>query len=291
MRYEGPIYRPPSEADGLLIQATVGCPHNKCTFCMVYKKGPKYRARPAEEVIADLKAARTVYGSRVRTIFFPAGNTIAAPVETLEAVFKAACSIFPELGRITVYGSSRYILEKGAEGLRRLSAAGLTRIHVGLESGNDAVLADIKKGATRADQIRAGQMLKAAGIENSSYVMLGIGGKSLSTAHAMDTASALNEIAPEYVRLRTFVPKEATPLLRRVQKGDFDMCGPHEILEETRRLVENLEITTSLRSDHYTNYINLSGELPEDKDGMLRQLDDALKRPESSFRPFFVGTQ
>lgn len=291
MRYEGPIYRPPSEADSLLIQATVGCPHNKCTFCMVYKKGPKYRVRPAEEVIADLKTARAAYGSRIRTIFFPAGNTIAAPVETLEAVFKAACGIFPELGRITVYGSSRYILEKGEEGLRRLSAAGLTRIHVGLESGNDAVLADIKKGAARADQIRAGQMLKAAGIENSSYVMLGIGGKSLSTAHAMDTASALNEIAPEYVRLRTFVPKEATPLLRRVQKGDFDMCGPHEILEETRHLVKNLEIATSLRSDHYTNYINLSGELPEDKDGMLRQLDDALKRPESSFRPFFVGTE
>ncbi|MBS3756187.1 MAG: radical SAM protein [Desulfobacterales bacterium] len=291
MRYEGPIYRPPSEADSLLIQATVGCPHNKCTFCMVYKKGPKYRVRPAEEVVADLKAARAAYGSRIRTIFFPAGNTIAAPVETLEAVFKAACRIFPELERITVYGSSRYILEKGEEGLRRLSAACLTRIHVGLESGNEAVLADIKKGAARADQIRAGQMLKAAGIENSSYVMLGIGGKNLSTAHATDTAAALNEIAPEYVRLRTFVPKKATPLLRRVEKGDFAMCGPHEILEETRRLVENLEIASSLRSDHYTNYINLSGELPEDKDRMRRQLDDALKRPESSFRPFFVGTQ
>ncbi|MFW6284133.1 MAG: radical SAM protein, partial [Desulfosalsimonas sp.] len=189
MRYEGPIYRPPSEADSLLIQATVGCPHNKCTFCMVYKKGPKYRVRPAEEVIEDLKAARSVHGSRVRTIFFPAGNTIAAPVETLEAVFKAACSIFPELRRITVYGSSRYILEKGEAGLGRLSAAGLTRIHVGLESGNEAVLADIKKGAARADQIRAAKMMKAAGIENSSYVMLGIGGKNLSTAHATDTAS------------------------------------------------------------------------------------------------------
>ncbi|MFW6080522.1 MAG: radical SAM protein, partial [Desulfosalsimonas sp.] len=208
-----------------------------------------------------------------------------------ESEFKAARSIFPELRRITVYGSSRYILEKGEKGLRRLSSAGLTRIHVGLESGNDKVLADIKKGASRADQIRAAQMLKSAGIENSSYVMLGIGGKSLTKAHAMDTASALNEIAPEYVRLRTFVPKEGTSLLRRVEKGHFDMCGPHQILQETRLLVENLKIASSLRSDHYTNYINLSGELPEDKDRLLRRLDDALKRPESSFRPFFVGTQ
>lgn len=258
---------------------------------MVYKKGPKYRVRPAEEVIEDLKAARAIYGSGIRTIFFPAGNTIAAPVETLEAVFKAACSIFPEVRRITVYGSSRYILEKGEQGLRRLSEAGLTRIHVGLESGNDEVLADIKKGVSRSDQIRAGQMLKAAGIENSSYVMLGIGGKDLSSAHARDTASALNEIVPEYVRLRTFVPKKATPLLRRVQKGEFDMCGPHEILKETKLLIENTGIATSIRSDHYTNYISLSGELPEDKDRLLRRIDDALKRPESSFRPFFVGTQ
>ena len=291
MRYEGPIYRPPSEADSLLIQATVGCPHNRCTFCMVYKKGPKYRVRPAAEVIEDLEAARSQYGSRIQTIFFPAGNTIAAPTDTLEAIFRAASRIFPEVRRMTVYGSSRYILEKGEKDLRRLAAAGLSRIHVGLESGSDAVLADIRKGATREEQIRAGRLLKKAGIENSSYVMLGIGARELSREHALETASALNEIAPEYVRLRTFVPKQGTPLLQKVEKGDFVMAGPHEVLSETRLLLENLETATSLRSDHYTNYVNLSGELPEDKPRLLHRIDDCLRRPEGSFRPLFVGTE
>lgn len=291
MRYEGPIYRPPSEAGSLLIQATVGCPHNRCAFCMVYKKGPKYRVRPAAEVIEDLEAARAQYGSRIQTIFFPAGNTIAAPTDTLEVIFRAASRIFPEVRRMTVYGSSRYILEKGEKDLRRLAAAGLSRIHVGLESGSDAVLADIRKGATREEQIRAGRLLKKAGIENSSYVMLGIGARALSREHALETASALNEIAPQYVRLRTFVPKQGTPLLRKVEKGDFVMAGPHEVLSETRLLLENLEAATSLRSDHYTNYVNLSGELPRDKTRLLGMIDDALKRPESRFRPFFVGTE
>lgn len=291
MRYEGPIYRPPSEADSLLIQATAGCPHNQCIFCMVYKKGPKYRVRPAAEVIEDLKIARAQYGSRIRTIFFPAGNTIAAPTETLEAILLAAHRIFPEVRRMTVYGSARYILEKGDADLRRLAEAGLSRVHVGLESGNDRILADIRKGANRIEQIRAGQMLKKAGIENSTYVMLGIGGKDLSESHALDTASALNHIEPRYVRLRTFVPKEGTPLLRKVQSGDFIMAGPHDVLRETRILVENLQAAVSLRSDHYTNYTNLSGELPDDKDRLLDCLDDALQRPESTFRPFFIGRE
>ncbi len=291
MRYEGPIYRPPSEAGSLLIQATVGCPHNQCTFCMVYKKGPKYRARPAAEVITDLEAARATYGSRVQTFFFPAGNTIAAPTDSLEQIFEAAGRIFPELRRLTVYGSAKYILAKGETDLRRLAAAGLTRVHVGLESGHDRILSDIRKGASRSEQIRAGQLLKTAGIENSTYVMLGIGGKFMSAAHALATATALNEILPEYVRLRTFVPKAGTPLLHKVKKGYFIMAGPHDILRETRLLLENLDAATSLRSDHYTNYIDLSGELPQDKDRLLRQIDEALERPENTFRPFFVGTE
>jgi radical SAM superfamily enzyme YgiQ (UPF0313 family) len=291
MRYEGPIYRPPSEADSLLIQVTAGCPHNQCSFCMVYKNGPQYRVRSATEVIEDLETAQAQCGSRVRTIFFPAGNSIAAPTEILEAILLAARRIFPEVHRMTVYGSARYILDKGVADLRRLGQAGLTRVHVGLESGNDRILADIRKGATRTEQIRAGRMLKKAGIENSTYVMLGIGGQDLSTSHALDTASALNDIEPDYVRLRTFVPKEGTLLLRKVQRGEFIMAGPHAVLKETRILVENIQAPVRLRSDHYTNYINLSGELPQDKEQLLGRIDDILKRPESDFRPFFIGRE
>ncbi|MBW2031534.1 MAG: radical SAM protein, partial [Deltaproteobacteria bacterium] len=164
MRYEGPIYRPPSEADSLLIQATVGCPHNKCTFCMVYKKGPPYRVRPVKEICDDIREARDIYGPHVRTLFFPAGNTIAMPTEDLAAICRFAREQFPSLERITVYGSSQYIARKGLRELRTLKESGLSRIHVGLESGDDEVLRRVKKGTTASEQVEAGRWVKKAGI-------------------------------------------------------------------------------------------------------------------------------
>ncbi len=275
----------------MLIQATAGCPHNRCTFCMVYKKGPGFKVRPASEIIEDLNAARAQLGDWSGTIFFPAGNTIAAPTDLLVEVFSAARRIFPKVKRMTVYGSARYVIEKKESGLRRLAEAGLTRVHLGLESGHDDVLFEIKKGVDRAGQIEAGRLLNKTGIENSVYVMLGIAGRALSREHAEATASALNRMAPRYVRLRTFVPKTGTPLLRKVEKGDFVMAGPHEVLREMKILLENLTVSTSLRSDHYTNYINLEGELPMDRQRLLREVDHALARDQSAFRPFFVGNQ
>ncbi|MBW1916829.1 MAG: radical SAM protein [Deltaproteobacteria bacterium] len=291
MRYEGPIYRPPSEADSLLIQATVGCPHNKCTFCMVYKNGVKYKVRPIEEIKADLEEARQVYGDRVETLFFPAGNTIAMPTAALTELCRHSYSIFPRLRRITVYGSSQFIYRKGIDQLRSLAEAGLKRIHVGLESGDDVILERIKKGSTAQQQIAAGQMLRAAGIEVSEYVMLGIGGKERTEAHARQTAAAINQIQPDFLRLRTFVPKINTPLLEDVLAGAFQMLGPHEVLLETMALIEGISVPTHVVSDHYTNYVNLTGRLPEDKDRLLATLRKALKLEESDFRPFFIGTQ
>ena len=163
MQYEGPIYRPPSEADSLLIQATVGCPHNRCTFCMVYKEGPPFKVRPVADICAEMDQAAESYGSLVRTLFFPAGNTIAMKTDQLAAVCRHANSVFPGLQRITVYGSSQYIHRKGAEEIRELAQAGLSRIHVGLESGDDVVLKRICKGTTRRQQIEAGRMVMEGG--------------------------------------------------------------------------------------------------------------------------------
>ena len=167
MDYQGIIIRPPSEADSLLIQATIGCPHNKCTFCMVYKKGPPYSVRPVEEIKEDLKTARRLRGGRVQTLFFPAGNTIAMPTAELAEVCRYARNLFPQLERITVYGSSRYVYRKGPEELQKLAEAGLSRIHVGLETGDDHILKAIKKGTTASEQIQAGLWIKEAGIELS----------------------------------------------------------------------------------------------------------------------------
>ena len=291
MRYEGPIYRPPSEADSLLIQATVGCPHNKCTFCMVYRNGPRYKVRDVKDITADISQARDRYGDRVRTLFFPAGNTIAMKTDDLCKILAFAKRTFPALQRITVYGSSQYIHKKGLKGLRRLADAGLSRIHVGLESGDDVILKRIKKGTTGKEQIEAGRWTMDAGIELSLYVILGIGGKERTVSHATETAGVLNEIGPNFIRLRTFVPKINTPLLADVQSGSFQMLGPHEVLKETAMLIKGIHTSSYLTSDHYTNYINLEGKLPEEKKRLLGKIDAALKQDEDSFRPFFIGME
>ncbi len=291
MNFEGPIYRPPSEAHSLLIQATIGCPHNRCTFCMVYKKGPRYRVRPVADIIADLDDARRRHGRGVRRLFFPAGNTIAMPTADLCLICAHAHRIFPRLERITVYGSSQYIHQKGPDQIKRLADAGLSRIHVGLESGDDVILRMIKKGTTSAQQVAAGQWVMAAGIELSLYVILGIGGTDRTRFHATRTADTLNRIDPDFIRLRTFVPKIHTPILKMVQSGTFRMLGPHGVLKETATMVRLLDVTSQLTSDHYTNYIDLHGRLPGCRNQLLAQIDAALQRPESDFRPFFVGDQ
>ena len=291
MRYEGPIYRPPSEADSLLIQATVGCPHNKCTFCTIYKNGTRFKIRPVKDIMADMDSAAQVYGQNVKTLFFPAGNTIAMKTDDLADICLYARNVFPDLERITVYGSSQYIHIKGPIGLKQLADAGLNRIHVGLESGNDDVLRHVKKGVDAKRQIEAGQWVVSAGIELSLYVVLGLGGVDLTNAHADATADAFNQINPDFIRLRTFVPKINTPMLDEVESGQFKMLGPHGILDETERLVRQLDVTSYMASDHYTNYINVHGKLPESKAQIIKQIQAARQRPESEFRPFFIGEQ
>ncbi len=291
MRYEGPIYRPPSEADSLLIQATVGCPHNKCTFCMVYKKGPPFRVRPVREIEEDLDHAKRVYGPAVRTLFFPAGNTIAMPTGDLIRICSYACTIFPHLKRITTYGSSKYIHQKGLSDLIRLKQSGLSRIHVGLESGDDEILRRIKKGTDSVEQIEAGVWVREAGIELSEYVILGIGGKERTKEHADETARVLSAINPDFIRMRTFLPKINTLLLHQIKKGQFQVLSPHEVLKETRHIIENLQVTSQITSDHYTNYVDIHGRLPDDREEMLKAIDEAMKRDDSLFRPVYVGTQ
>ena len=291
MRYQGPIYRPPSEADSLLIQATVGCPHNRCTFCLVYKNGPRFSVRDVTDIKEDILKARDIYGDCVRTLFLPAGNTIAMKTEDLCEILVFAKAVFPEIERVTVYGSSQYIHKKGPQGLKRLAEAGLSRIHVGLESGDDVILKKIKKGTDSREQIQAGKWVMDAGIELSVYVILGIGGKERTEPHARETARVLNQIEPNFIRLRTFVPKINTPLLEDVENGAFQMLGPHEVLQETAVLIKGIEASSYLASDHYTNYINLEGRLPGAKNRLLEEIETVLKRDEASFRPFFIGTE
>ena len=294
MRYEGPIYRPPSEADSLLVQATVGCPHNKCSFCMTYKKGPPFRVRPVAEIVEDLTEARLELGPGVRTLFFPAGDSMAMPTDKLAQICSEAHKLFPHLERITVYAGVKSILKHGPDGLRRLGNAGLMRLHVGLESGHDPTLLRVKKGVTSAQQIQAGRMALEAGLELSLYVMLGLAGPDDSLSHAQDTARVVNDInqggAPT-LRLRTLLPKINTLLLHQINKGRFTLCTPQQTLAEAGGIIAALSGPLSLHSDHYTNHMNLAGRIPQDRERLLRQIEAAGRLPRSAFRADFVGTQ
>jgi radical SAM superfamily enzyme YgiQ (UPF0313 family) len=288
MRYEGIVYRPPSEANSLLIQATVGCPHNRCAFCAMYK-GKPFRIRPLEEIKQDLRMAREHYGDSVEMVFFPDGNTIIMRTGQLEEIFHYTRELFPALERITLYGSARFINLKSAEELKSLREAGLSRIHSGMESGDDPTLARIDKGADAAGIASAGKKVKEAGIELSEYVLVGIGGRERSREHAVASAAVLNEIGPDFIRLRTYIPMQGTPLFTQWKAGTFGLLQPHEALRETGLFIENLQTASMLYSDHSSNYAYVNGKIPEDKPGMLRVIDKLLQIPEDSFRPPETG--
>ncbi len=285
MRYEGTIYRPPSEANSLLIQATIGCPHNKCTFCTMYKD-TKFRIRSVEDIKEDLTAARDYYGDFIPSLFFPDGNTIIMKTEQLLEIITYAKELFPHLERITVYGSARFINKKSEADLIRLREAGLTRIHTGMESGDDETLKRVNKGTTAEEIIAAGLKLKAAGIQTSEYYLTGIGGLERTKEHAINSAKALSAFSPDFVRIRTFVPVPGTPLYEDYRQGTFQLLTPHQALREIRLLIENLNCDqTMVLSDHVANYWDVSGMIPDDREEMLNQIDKALTYDESRFRP------
>lgn len=274
MRYVGTIYRPPSEAGSLLIQATIGCPHNRCRFCGMYK-ATRFRVRLLQDVLDDLDTAREVWGPEVRTLFLPDGNTIVMKTASLAQVLSHARECFPALERITVYGSARFIKLKDEGELKTLREAGLTRIHMGLESGDEATLARMGKGATAEESVAAGRKARAAGLELSVYYLLGLGGRDRLEEHALASAEAINAMAPDFVRIRTLSPSPGTPLYEDVLANRFETPTPDEAMRELGLLVAGLSGPTMLLSDHISNYVNLTGRLPEDKPELLAEIEAA----------------
>lgn len=285
MRYEGTVYRPPSEARSLIIQATLGCPHNKCAFCAMYKDR-KFRPRPMDEVIEDLDTALELYGpERIGTIFLADGNTAVLPTEKLVTIGNAARERFPNLRRITVYGSAKFLVKKSQEEWRQVAEAGITRIHSGLESGDAETLLAMNKGVTPEEAVEAYNHVKNAGIELSVYLMVGVAGIERWREHASGSADVLSKAPPDFIRLRTFVPSPGTPWHDRWAEGKLTLLSAYEALEETRLLVEGLTGPSMLLSDHMNNFLDLEGKLPDDKRAMLDFIDEALQYPRKAFRP------
>ena len=276
MRYEGSLYRPPSEAYSLIVQATIGCTHNKCTFCSMYKD-KQFRVRTLEEIIEDFKIARERYKS-VKKVFIADGDALAIKTEELIEMFSFIRENFPECERIGIYGSPKSILSKDQEDLKKLKSLGLGIIYLGVESGSEKILRNINKGVTREEMIQAGKKVVDSGIKLSITLISGIGGKENSLDHSLETAKIINEINPSYVGLLTLIVEEGTPLSEDVKLDKFQLLTPKEILLETKKMVENIDVDNCVfRSNHASNYISLKGTLPQDKELILAQISDGLE--------------
>lgn len=276
MQYEGIVYRPPSEAYSLIIQLTIGCAHNHCTFCSMYK-GKKFRIRPLEEVIADLEECRRHYGA-VRRIFLADGDALIVKTPDLLYILDKIKEIFPEVERVTMYAAPRDILNKSPEDLRALHDAGLDMVYVGAESGDDQILTDIKKGVTAAQIIEAGQKVRAAGIRISMTLISGLGGRKRLKQHAIASAKLISAIKPEYVGFLTLMVEPGTELYDQVERGEFDLITPPEVLEEMKLFLTHVDSEgTVFRANHASNYVNLAGDLNMDKPMLLRRIMEAEK--------------
>jgi len=274
--YDFPPFRPPSEANSLLLRVTRGCPWNRCTFCSMYK-GMKFEIRDLEEILGDIELAKDLYGDRIGTIFIGDSNSLVAKAEMLVKVLNALFSSFPHIERVTSYARAKTIAKKPLEDLKKIYQAGLTRLHVGLETGDRDLLKEIDKGATPEEMIEAGRKAKEAGFEYSLYVLLGIGGEEKWEQHAKGTAEVLNQVDPHFIRVRTFIPQPNSPLYEAMGKGGFQSASPETILNETKLLLEKLQVTSQFLSDHISNLLPLHGKLPEDKEKMIQMIDEALR--------------
>ena len=324
----GPI-RPPSEAYSLLIRATRNCPWNRCQFCPVYK-GSKFELRSVEEITKDIEAVNAIsegiketawkmgYGDRVREVatmfanqprygqcvyhvsfwlrtggksaFLQDSNSLIMRTPELIQVITFLRKTFPNLNRVTSYGRSHTAARKSLSELKELKDAGLDRIHIGLETGYDPLLAYMEKGCTTKNHIKGGRQLKEAGISLSEYVMPGLGGKKMSQEHARETARVLNEIDPDYIRLRSLQVSPIMPLWNKLQDGDFELQTEDEVAKEIAIFIENLQVTSYLKSDHILNLLmEVEGKMPEDKGKCLNIINEYLSLPDEERLNFTLG--
>ena len=276
MRYEGSIYRPPSEAGSLILQVTIGCAHNRCTFCSMYKD-KNFRIRPLAEVLEDLEAARSQY-RRIEKVFLADGDALVLPNASLLAVLGRIRGLFPECRRVGIYGSPGDVLRKTPAELQELRDAGLGIVYIGAESGSDRILEAIRKGATAAELVDAVRRLEDNGLPASVTFISGLGGQDHWEEHAIESGRMISRMSPSYVGLLTLMVEPGTQLYDDVRSGRFQLLDPMQVLAETALLLQNTEVASRcvFRSNHASNYLSLKGDLPRDKAVLLAQIAQAM---------------
>lgn len=275
MHYQEPIFRPPSEAESLLLPVTVGCSRNRCTFCAMYD-GKSYREMDLDVVFADIDEAGAM-SWRPRRAFLLDGDALSAPTDFLAAVLVRIRERLPWIERVGVYGESTAIVRKGPDEMRRLAELGLGIVYHGLESGNETVLRRVRKPETMARMIRAGGILRQAGVRYSVMALLGLGGVELSDDHARDTATVLSGADPDYIGLLTVMPVPGTPFFEDIQAGRLVLPDPLGMIRELRAILAGLDVTSArFSANHASNYLPLTGNLPADRLALLERVDRIL---------------
>lgn len=276
MRYEGDIYRPPSEAYSLLVQVTIGCTHNKCTFCKMFKN-KKFRVRALEEVLEDLAWARAKY-RRVERMFLCDGDALALSNRRLMPILEYIKENFPECERVTIYGRANDVNKKTEEEMKELFDAGITMVYIGAESGSDEVLKAVNKGVTRQELIDAVRKIEDCGMEASVTFISGLAGKDGWEDHAIQTGTMITEMNPSYVGLLTLIVEPNVPMYDDIQSGKLRLLSPEEVMQETLLMLEHTHVDKKcvFRSNHASNYVSLRGDLPQDKEKMMAMLRKAM---------------
>lgn len=285
MRYVGKVYRPPSEADAYILQATIGCSWNRCVYCDMYRDKPTFSVRPLEETLEDIHRAGDEFGSRVEKVFVADGDALVMDTEHWMPILEACRETFPRLRRVSAYAMARNILAKSESELDRLAEAGLAQLYIGPESGDDVTLKRIAKGDRFQEHVDAAQKAKAAGMKISAIFLLGAGGVERSEAHAEGSARLATEMDPEFLAALTLTVIPTTPLAKLQKTNRFTLPELHGLLTELRTFVDLARPTDAVfRTNHASNYLALGGRLPRDRERIVATLDAALAG-EVEFRP------
>ncbi len=289
MQYEGSIWRPPSEARSLILQATVGCSHNACIFCVSYKT-KQYRVRGADAIQSDLDSLPDSYTQRVSRVFLADGNALAMSTTEMIDTLKVLYGNLPSLQRVGLYGYAKDVRTKSIDELKELSNAGLGIVYLGLETGDDDLLRWARKGINSSENIEACMKIREAGIPLSLTIILGLGGLDNSNKHAIETANVLNQIDPEYVGALTLMTPPGTQIHEMVESKDFITMKPMAILTELKTLIEHLELTNCVfRTNHASNYLPIKGTLNQDKSRLLEILTETIETGATeNLRPSFM---
>ena len=273
--YEPPVFRPPSEAESLILQVTTGCSHNRCTFCGMYAT-KRFRARTEDEIRADIDGVRAMVGPDVRRVFLADGDAMCLSTRRLTAILDLLNGAFPKMQRAGIYANARDVLSKTDAELVELRTRKLRMLYVGLESGDAETLAAIDKGATPAEIIEAVKRARCAGMSTSVMVLVGLAGVERSLEHARRSAEAINAMAPEFTALLTYTPVPGTALGDRIASGQADLPSARGSLEEIRAFVEALDVQTYFTCNHVSNYLPMTGRIPQAKARIVGRLDAAL---------------